>query len=197
MDEILCSKFWKYKGRENWKIRDPIRRSKKKASVVINSHLQGLSTATRRTAKAFPHVSLLHPFEQRLVDLTIGANEYREQLEQLQAVYASLHNLGRSYEQEIFKACTTKEVEDLTERCKENLRDQITAEKDKIHSTVEMAQTLSHLPTIHLDKPLLALVGAPNVGKSSLVHALSTGKPEIANYPFTTRGVSIGHIFQD
>ena len=45
-----------------------------------------------------------------------------------------------------------------------------------------------------LTSPPLALVGAPNVGKSSLVRTLSSGKPEVCNYPFTTRGISVGHI---
>jgi len=32
------------------------------------------------------------------------------------------------------------------------------------------------------------------VGKSSFVRAVSTGRPKIADYPFTTKGVSLGHI---
>ena len=41
----------------------------------------------------------------------------------------------------------------------------------------------------------VALVGAPNVGKSSLVQSLSSGLPEICDYPFTTRTVKMGHFF--
>lgn len=43
----------------------------------------------------------------------------------------------------------------------------------------------------------LALVGAPNVGKSSLVQILSSGTPEVCNYPFTTRSIKMGHFFVD
>jgi nucleolar GTP-binding protein len=32
------------------------------------------------------------------------------------------------------------------------------------------------------------------VGKSSLVRLLSSGTPLVANYPFTTRGVAMGHL---
>ena len=37
-------------------------------------------------------------------------------------------------------------------------------------------------------------MGAPNVGKSTLVRALSTGEPEVGNYAFRGRGVSLEHV---
>ena len=40
----------------------------------------------------------------------------------------------------------------------------------------------------------VALFGFPNVGKSSLVGALSSHQPEVADYPFTTKAVSVGHM---
>lgn len=40
-------------------------------------------------------------------------------------------------------------------------------------------QTLRAMPIVDLETPTLCLVGAPNVGKSSLVRILSTGKPEV------------------
>lgn len=53
---------------------------------------------------------------------------------------------------------------------------------------------LRRIPDIDRLVPTLVLVGAPNVGKSSIVRAVSSGTPEVANYPFTTRGLSVGHI---
>ena len=41
----------------------------------------------------------------------------------------------------------------------------------------------------------VALVGAPNVGKSSLVQVLSSGLPEVCDYPFTTRTIKMGHFY--
>jgi GTP1/Obg family GTP-binding protein len=54
---------------------------------------------------------------------------------------------------------------------------------------------LRKLPVVDTRLSTVALVGAPNVGKSSLVQLLSSGLPEIQNYPFTTRSIKMGHFY--
>ena len=58
----------------------------------------------------------------------------------------------------------------------------------------ELQKSLRNVPAVRLDTPAVVLVGAPNVGKSSLVRAISSGTPEVNNYPFTTRGMTLGHV---
>jgi len=58
----------------------------------------------------------------------------------------------------------------------------------------ELQKSLRTTPSVRLECPAVVLVGAPNVGKSSIVRAISSGTPEVNNYPFTTRGMTLGHV---
>jgi len=58
----------------------------------------------------------------------------------------------------------------------------------------EARNALRDLPDIRPDEPTIVVAGYPNVGKSSFVNAVTRADNEIASYPFTTRGIQIGHF---
>ncbi len=75
--------------------------------------------------------------------------------------------------------------------------DAAVADPAPAQALAELAATfrvLRRLNVVNPRLPTVALVGAPNVGKSSLVRVLSSGRPEVQNYPFTTRAVAVGHV---
>jgi len=55
---------------------------------------------------------------------------------------------------------------------------------------------LRKLPDVQ-EEPTIVIAGYPNVGKSSFVSRITGASPEIASYPFTTKGVAIGHFTRD
>jgi nucleolar GTP-binding protein len=56
---------------------------------------------------------------------------------------------------------------------------------------------LKDLPDIRPDEPAIVVAGYPNVGKSSFVNRVTRASNEIASYPFTTKGIQIGHFERD
>jgi nucleolar GTP-binding protein len=61
----------------------------------------------------------------------------------------------------------------------------------------EARDALKDLPDIRPDEPAIVVAGYPNVGKSSFVNRVTRASNEIASYPFTTKGVQIGHFERD
>jgi nucleolar GTP-binding protein len=56
----------------------------------------------------------------------------------------------------------------------------------------EVRNVLRHLPHVE-DAYTIVIAGYPNVGKSSFIKRVSSAAPEVAAYPFTTKGIIIGH----
>ena len=56
----------------------------------------------------------------------------------------------------------------------------------------EIRNVLRKLPHVE-DAFTIVIAGYPNVGKSSFIRRVSSAEPQVASYPFTTKGIIVGH----
>src|SRR5512136_2020978 len=56
----------------------------------------------------------------------------------------------------------------------------------------EVRNVLRKLPHVE-DACTIVIAGYPNVGKSSFIRQVSSADPQVASYPFTTKGIIVGH----
>lgn len=144
----------------------------------------------------------LHPFEATVADLTMvarikcGYPDLDSILQELKVLRASTSRIGKDFASRANNASTAVEAKELLTQGMQELEAlyEHSLEGRALANLVDIQKDLRRIPIIELDTPTVVLVGSPNVGKSSIVRAVSSGTPEVNDYPFTTRGVTIGHI---
>ncbi|KAJ1424376.1 P-loop containing nucleoside triphosphate hydrolase protein, partial [Ochromonadaceae sp. CCMP2298] len=173
------------------------------SACFLDSLMKGLTVPITEALDVYKRqMRGLHPFESTVVELTViarvkaGLPDLDDVLADLQTLRAATSRVGKEFAGRASNATTAVEAKEIMSEGMQALEDcYLTSQEAKaLNQLSDIQKDLRRIPMIELDVPTVVLVGAPNVGKSSLVRAVSSGTPEVNDYPFTTRGVTVGHI---
>ncbi len=145
----------------------------------------------------FPSIDRLHPFYVELSELLVGNDKLKQSLGAVYKCIPPIDDITDKHLQAIKLAGEFRQMKKSRSAAKGRIASIIKATAKNLDFIIEAKKALSRLPGISPNSPTIVCAGFPNVGKSTLVKAVSTAEPEIAYYPFTTRSVIIGHLRVD
>eukprot|EP00200_Dunaliella_tertiolecta_P002390 CAMPEP_0202338654 /NCGR_PEP_ID=MMETSP1126-20121109/842_1 /ASSEMBLY_ACC=CAM_ASM_000457 /TAXON_ID=3047 /ORGANISM="Dunaliella tertiolecta, Strain CCMP1320" /LENGTH=494 /DNA_ID=CAMNT_0048929073 /DNA_START=348 /DNA_END=1832 /DNA_ORIENTATION=+ len=178
-------------------IKNEAEKERNRAARQMDTLMKELSVPLSNYVKKFPDPSKLHPFESALLHLTVSQGSYSSTLSKVDALRKVVQEVGKSYANKAANASNKQNALEVALEGCEAIERVYRKGAKAVDDLKEIAKKLRALPTVETMLPTLALVGAPNVGKSSLVRVLSSGIPEVCNYPFTTRSIKMGHFYLD
>lgn len=154
-----------------------------------------LSDNLSNLIRRFPSFERLPPFYREMVEITVGIDRIRISLSRLRWASMQIRQITREYVGRIKRtggAESTPLRRSAFGRFSSIMR---SIERDLLFLN-EARNLLRKMPSIDPEAPTILIAGYPNVGKSSFIISITGARPEVASYPFTTRGIVVGHLLR-
>ncbi|MFO7791378.1 MAG: GTPase [Candidatus Saliniplasma sp.] len=168
--------------------------TKKTNSAKLNSVAHTLEDTLKRYEKEFPSIDILPQFYHEIIDIMIGIDKLKKSIGAVNWAKRRTKRILMESARKLMKKETVEEMERIRKQAYGRTSSILNQIDDDLAFLDECKKKLNSLPDIQTDIPTVVVAGYPNVGKSLLVSKISSGKPKVAVYPFTTKEVGIGHF---
>ncbi len=173
-----------------------INKSKNVELEKVKAVNKSLTKNLLRIITAFPSLDQLPPFYNELVKTCL---DYGQLKKSLGAVKWAASRVNAVHESTVISIKRTRDIYQVNAYRRQFMGRAFSflkqIKKDFIYID-EARKIMKSFPNIKTSIRTIAIAGHPNVGKSTLLKALTTSEPEIKAYPFTTKTINIGYLIK-
>jgi nucleolar GTP-binding protein len=186
---------WSFKKSKKKKITDRNAMYKKKKTIIARteSFATNIISTLEKYVKEFPSIENLPLFYQELIDIKIDVNKLKKSLGAVDWARKTCKNIFLKQARSLKKSGKINFLIQKQNEINGRISSVIKQIDNELNLLADAQNIIRKFPDIY-DIPTIVIAGYPNVGKSSILKYLSNAKPEIAQYPFTTKEIHVGHI---
>ncbi len=195
-DEVLDKAFSRArKAADRVDDSDRVFRVRKQMNRMVQTAADVIFNQFTDLVNAWPSLDQSPQFDVAMIDACVGCDDYRHNLSMLQWGAKRVNSIAAQNSKKIVRTGRTELMHDARKEAYGRISSILRQVGPSLLWLSEARETLKKLPTISTDLPCIVVCGAPNVGKSAFISALSSGNMEVNHYPFTTKQIHVGHFF--
>jgi nucleolar GTP-binding protein len=173
---------------------DRIFRVRKQMNRMVQTAADIISTTLMDTVSLWPSLDRSPRFDVSMIDACVGCDDYRHNLSMLQWGSKQINNIAGQNSKKIVRTGRIELMHDARKEAYGRICSIMRRVSPSLKWLNESREVLKKLPVIDQVLPCIVVCGAPNVGKSAFIAALSSGNMEVNHYPFTTKQIHVGHF---
>lgn len=192
-DEIL-DKAFKRASKTDLQGRTKLETVREVNIAKLKSSSDTIVSTMGKYVKAFPSIDRQSPFYAELINIAIGRDKLKKALGAIDWSRGSVARVSREGTREISRASNISRIDQVRRSTYGRIASLVKQVDKELRLLGKARNTMRKFPVINPDEPTIVIAGAPNVGKSQLVARISSAKPRVAVYPFTTQEIAVGEF---
>jgi nucleolar GTP-binding protein len=173
----------------------PIVKARIKEKTRLRIASKHLLRYLNKVKASIPRRDEISSFYAELLE-SMGAGKLDEANRAVARASNKVHAITRRSISEIDRARSPESLHSIRRAAYGRISTEVRSLRPMMEYLERVGPRMKELPTIQDDLPTIVIAGYPNVGKTTLLKALTGSSPEIKPIPFTTQKIQLGYFDQ-